>query len=181
MMKKGYSVVEILVVVGVFAVIGVIATQAISLSLRSTKKGDSIVLVKQELNFVSENIERLLQTANAIDVPGCIDASVATPSVGFMGAGGNRGDVACLDMTAGFYVVDNDKRVASSSAASISYTKRMTSSGINITNCSFTCTNQSNQNYIEFLISASAKGVDAAEGAAVTTSRKILVRSNYKK
>ncbi|KKQ74848.1 MAG: hypothetical protein US97_C0055G0001, partial [Microgenomates group bacterium GW2011_GWF1_38_5] len=48
-MKRGYSVVEILVVVGIFAVMAVIATQSVSLSLKSSKKSDSTMLVRNEL------------------------------------------------------------------------------------------------------------------------------------
>lgn len=179
-MKKGYSLIEILVVIGVFAIIGIISTQAVSLSLRATKKNDSIVLVKQELDFVSENIERLLQTANTIIVPGCSNATVATVSVGFRDAGGNRADIACIDMPGNFYTADHDKRVASSSGESISYDKRMTSNNISISGCSLTCVNQGNENYITFIATASATGIQAVEGATVTSSRQIFVRSSYK-
>ena len=108
-MKRGYSVIEILVVVGVFAILGVIATQSVNLSLKSSKKSESITLVKQELDYVANSIERNLQVANSIYCP-----SSATPSVGFRDIRGKRGDYACIDMVTDFFVKDHDKRVASS-------------------------------------------------------------------
>ncbi|KKQ73426.1 MAG: hypothetical protein US95_C0056G0009 [Candidatus Woesebacteria bacterium GW2011_GWB1_38_5] len=68
-MKRGYSVVEILVVVGIFAVMAVIATQSVSLSLKSSKKSDSTMLVRNELDYTAGSIERNFQFASAIIVP----------------------------------------------------------------------------------------------------------------
>jgi len=176
-MKKGYSVIEILVVVGVFAVLAILATQSISLSLKSTKKGDSVVNVKQELDNASENVTRLLQTANEIYCP----EPSATPSVGFRDHGGNRGDIACLDTDPYHFVGSADTRIASSSGESIRYNNRLTSPVVEITSCSFTCVTQNSQKYIDFSVSAFAKGISSAEGASVTTSRNILVKAAIRK
>jgi type II secretory pathway pseudopilin PulG len=176
-MKKGYSVVEILVVVGVFAVLAILATQSISLSLRSSKKSDSVVNIKQELDNAADSVTRLLQTASVIYCP----EATATPSVGFRDIGGNRGDIACLDTTNWLYILGNDTRIASSSAESINYNKRLTSTRVDITSCSFTCTTQNTQKYIDFSVTASARGISSAEGGTVTTSRNILVKDASRK
>lgn len=181
-MQKGYSVIEILVVIGVFAVLGVLATQSINLSLKSSKKSDSIVLVKQELDNASGNIERLLQTASSITIAGNFCTSNnATPSVSFRDSKGYRGDIACLDTTAGFYVQGNDTRIASSSGETINYNQRLTSNKIVLTSCQFNCFTQGAQTYIDFLVKANVKGVSGAEGAIVETSRKILIREAYRR
>ncbi len=189
-MKKGFSVIEILVVVGVFAVLGIIATQSINLSLKSSKKGDSMVLVKQELDNVAGNIVRLLQTASSVIVPNCNSAGTATPSVGFRNSAGRRGDIACIDTstidvvagTVDFYNLGSSKdtRIASSSASpaseTINYRQRLTSNKIEITSCRFMCYTQDAKTYLDFSVAAKARGITGIEGASVETSRKILIR-----
>jgi len=176
-MKKGYSVIEILVVVGVFAALAIVATQSISLSLKSSKKGDSVVNVKQELDNAADNFSRMLQTANQIYCP----ENTATPSVGFRDGGGSRGDFACLDTDPYHFVGSADTRIASSSGESIRFNKRLTSPMIEITSCSFICITQNSQKYVNFSVSALAKGIPSAEGASVTTSRNILVKAAIRK
>ena len=181
-MKRGYSVVEILVVVGIFAVMAVIATQSVSLSLKSSKKSDSTMLVRNELDYTAGSIERNFQFASAIIVPGCTDQGgdatlSATPSAGFRDMKGYRGDVACLDIATGFYILNNDKRIASSSGETISYKQRLTSPNIDISNCSFSCTKQGEQIYLEFTVGAIGKNATLEENTnPITISKKILVR-----
>lgn len=181
-MKKGFSVIEILIVIGVFAVIGVLATQSVNLTIKSSKKSDSITFVKQELDFASENIERLLQTAGSVMVPGCSSAlNVATKSVGFRTSTGLRGDVACIDFVSGLYTL-SDPRVATSSGEEISYKQRLTTQDLAITNCNFVCSDQNSETVIDFTISARAKNVtDMSENLQVETSRKILVRKSKRR
>src|SRR3972149_6807058 len=169
-MRKGYSIIEILVVIAVFVVLGILATQSISLSLQSSKKSDSIVLVKQELDNAAGSIERLLQTASyTITSVDCV-AENATASVGFRDSKGARGDIACLDTSPlNFYGSSTDPRIASSSGETIRYNQRYTSGRIQITNCSFSCYTQNSTTYIDFTVTANAKGISSGEGATVTT------------
>ena len=186
-MRKGFSVIEILVVVGVFAIIGILATQSTTLSLRSSKKSDSIVLVKQELDNAASNVERLLQTAGTVMIgfdssgnDNCVTHN-ATPSVGFRNSDGGRGDIACIDSPPNSFFGSADPRIASSSGETINYTQRLTSNKIEITNCKFECYTQNSQTYLDFSVTANAAGITGAEGAAVITSRKILVRGSVRK
>jgi prepilin-type N-terminal cleavage/methylation domain-containing protein len=179
-MKKGYSIIEILVVVGVFAVLGVLATQSINLSLKSSKKSDSTILVKQELENAASNIERQLQTASSV-----IDCttSVATASVGIRNSVGDRYDYACFDSPPDNFPAStsNDSRIVYSSGNTINYAYRLTSNNINITYCRFTCTPQGINTYIDFTVTASARGLSVAEGSTVTTTRKIMIRKASRK
>lgn len=178
--ESGYSIIEILVVVGVFAVLGILATQSINLSLKSSKKGDSIVSVKQELENAASTIERQLQTASS--VIGCT-TSIATPSVGLRNSAGVRYDYACFDSPPSNWPAstNNDPRIVYSSGDTINYVYRLTSNNITITNCQFNCYTQDSNTYIDFTVTASAKGLTVAEGSAVTTARKILIRKATRK
>lgn len=180
-MKKGYSIIEILVVVGVFAVLAVLATQSINLSLKSAKKSDSIVLVKQELENVAGTIERQLQSASSLIVGVDCVIDTATPSVGLRNSAGVRSDYACFDSPPSNFYGTNDPRIVYSTGETINYTNRLTSSGINITFCQFSCYKQGTDMYIDFNVTANVKGVAGAEGAAVTTSRKVMIRGGIKR
>lgn len=175
-MKKGYSVIEILVVVGVFAVLGVIATQAISLTLKSSKKNDSMVLVKQDLDNAAGNIERLLQTASTVIVGGDCTTPFATPSVGFRDSTGLRKDIACFDSPPHNWKGTVDSRIVISSGETIRYFNRFTPNAVQLSYCNFSCYTKDLKTYVDFTATASARGVTGIEGASFETSRKIIVR-----
>ena len=172
-MKNGYSIIELLIVVAVFSVIGILVTQALTLSIKSVKKGDSIVLVKQEIDYASESVERILQSANAVisscGVTGTTSATITLDSIA------GRIDLSCYDFGSG------DLGVAVSYGNTVLYSNRFTSNRISITNCSFTCFSENQQTYVDFSITANAKNVTSDEGANVTTSRKVIIRSGSKK
>lgn len=173
-MKKAYSIIEILVVVAVMSVIGILSAQAITLSLKSTKKGDSIVLVKQELDYASESVERVLQTANLVTTPVCTATGSTSASITLRNPTG-RVDLACHSFGAG------DLAVAASYGDTVNFTSRFTSTKISVTSCSFTCYMQNSETYVDFSITANAKNISSQEGASVTTSRKVIIRGASKK
>src|SRR4030043_751743 len=65
----GYSIIEILIVIGIFAIFSVVVTQSVILSLRGTKKSGSVVTVKEDLEYAASTIERVLQNATSITDP----------------------------------------------------------------------------------------------------------------
>ncbi|HLE48585.1 MAG TPA: type II secretion system protein [Patescibacteria group bacterium] len=183
---KGYSVIEVLVVIGVFAILSVIAAQSIIITLRSQKKNDSLINVKGEIDFAANIIERNLQTASYIIVnPVTVcDGATATPSIGFSTPYGGRGDFACLDISTigggtNFYnLTTPDIRVASSSGIPIRFSQRLTTNNLEITSCSFTCLTLDEKSYVTFTISASAKNIPASDDNIVSTSRQVFIRSS---
>lgn len=174
-MKNAYSIIELLVVVAVFSVVGILVTQALTLSIKSVKKGDSIVLVKQEIDYASESVERILQSANRVTSPSACGVTGTTSATITLDSITGRIDLSCYDFGSG------DLGVAVSYGNTVLYSNRFTSNRISITNCSFTCFSESLQTYVDFSITANAKNVTSDEGANVTTSRKVIIRSGSKK
>lgn len=177
---SAYSLVEILVVLGIFSILSIVATQSIFLVLRGSKKSESVVNVKQELDYAADIIERQLQNSKKIIVEpsssSCTPGGTATVSAGFISQSGSRGDITCLDMPGkNLYTGGTDVRVASSSGIPISYKYRLTSNKIAISACKFTCFKEGNKINMLFEITASAKGISQVEGASVTTSRRFFV------
>ena len=62
---KGYSLVEILVVIVLFSVLAVIATQTLFLSFRGSRKSGNVVLVRNNVDHATGVMERHLRNARA--------------------------------------------------------------------------------------------------------------------
>jgi len=110
---KGLSLIEILIVITIFAVIGLLSTRSVFLTLRSAKKSDSMIRVRENVNYSFSVIERQLRNAESITCP--------NPSF-------NRLDYISLEGTATSFACatsGQDKYVASGSG-------RLTSSDITV-------------------------------------------------
>lgn len=159
-MKKeslGISLIEILIVIGIFAVLGILSTRAVLLSLQGSKKGDSQIKVRENLDYAISIIERNLRNAGSI-------TSCASSSVSYRDSWGVSSSFSC----GGSYV------------ASGSANLRLTSDEIKIIACSFTCTAGSGSTPPKVAIDIQA--VDAAsqgskEGATVSISTEINLRT----
>jgi prepilin-type N-terminal cleavage/methylation domain-containing protein len=49
--NKGLSLIEILVVVAIFAILGIIVSSALVLTIQGTKKSESLVRVRENINY----------------------------------------------------------------------------------------------------------------------------------
>src|SRR6266404_3077009 len=65
--NEGFSLIELLVVVIVFAIIGVVASETIILTLRGTSKADATTKVRNNLDFAVGAMERQIRGAQKID------------------------------------------------------------------------------------------------------------------
>src|SRR3989304_2065390 len=67
--NSGFSMIEILVVILVFATLAVLATDSLLLSLRGSRKSESTVSVRENLNYALSIIERQLHNAESVSCP----------------------------------------------------------------------------------------------------------------
>lgn len=155
---KGISLIEILVVITIFAVLGILTTRSIFLTLQGSKKSESMVRVRENLNYSMGVIERQLRNANSI-----VDCT--SNVINYIDQNGNPTSFSC--------VLGIDSRIASGSA-------RLTSDAVEITNCSFTCTLGISTN--PPLVNITIEGQDATavgiQNTKVSTSTQIYLR-NY--
>jgi prepilin-type N-terminal cleavage/methylation domain-containing protein len=161
-----YSLIEILIVIGIFAIFLMIVTQSIVLTLRGSKKSESVVNVKEELEYASNTIERNLASAQKVTCTG------NPQEIQYISRYGPQGTFSCLDISGA------DPRIASSSGAT---TYRLTSNKISITACNFTCTTESGGTSIVFNISGNARGLKSVEGATYSTSKKVFLEFSERK
>ena len=152
--KAGFTLVETLVAVVIFATIGILSTRVIMLSVQGSKKGSSSVTVRENLNYSLSVIERLLRNANDIVEP-------------------------CVGNTIDYY--DQEGILTSFSCSSdyiASGSARLTSTEVTLTTCSITC----NMSMIPPSVTVILTGEDVAagstkEGAKVTISSTINLRT----
>ena len=65
--RLGFSLIEMLIVVGIFSVLAIIITQTLASSLRSSKKSDNLGKVRENVEYAMNYIERSLRTAKRLD------------------------------------------------------------------------------------------------------------------
>lgn len=162
--KAGFSIIELLVVVAIFSTLAVLATQSVVLTLRGSKKSESLIEVRENVNYAMSIMERLIRNAKE-DALSCSDLVL-----NYTDQYGNPADFTCEGGSNGW--------IASSSA-------RLTSEDI-VVDCSsgggnvvFDCPVPLGNAppSVEITITAEDANSFAAEGAQVTTSTKILLRS----
>lgn len=124
-LQNGFSLIEILIVVGLFAVISVITTQVLTTSIRGSKKSESIESVRSEIDFATQQITRQLRNASSI-AGGC--TGVTQTAISFYDQNSIPNTFSCLDLGT------ENGHIASSSA-----NIRITSTDITITACEITC------------------------------------------
>ncbi len=160
---KGFSLIEILVVITIFAVLGIIVTSSIVLTLQGTKKSESLIKVRENLNYSLAVIERNIRNANSIPVCPEEDSS----AINYLDQYGQATSFSCANTG------QEDSYIASGSS-------RLTTDAIKLIGCSFVCTPSDSSTppfvTIDLIVEdASASGSQKAE---VTASTQIYLR-NY--
>lgn len=158
---KGMSLLEILVTVAIFSVLGVIVTRSVLLTLRGSKKSESQVKVRENINYSLAIIERQLRNANSIVVCPNPDSS----RIDYKDTFGNATSFSCVSIGGA------DPYIASGSA-------RLTNNEVKITSCSFVCAQGLTTNPVSVDVSIEAVDANAVgiEGAKVSATTKIFLR-----
>ena len=162
----GYSIVELLVVVTIFSFLAIIATQAVVLTLRGSRKGESLISVRENLDYAFAIMERQLRSARSITSCCPSNTPCTSDTLVYEDSERNITDFACVGGASGY--------IASESA-------RLTTSDI-IVDCTqtiFKCPVAVPGVAPTVLITVTAYDADSAgiEGASVTTSTRILLRT----
>jgi type II secretory pathway pseudopilin PulG len=151
-LNLGLSLLEILVVMSTFAILGILVTQSVVLTLRGSRKSESQVRVRENLNYALSIMERQLRNADSID--SCL------PSVlSYKDSLGNVSTFSCQN----YYI-------ASGSAS-------LTSQQDVAAWCEFTCDLTSTPPSVTISIDAQELTSQGVEGASVTATTKIFLRT----
>lgn len=161
---RGFSIVEMLISVGVFAIVGIVITNSLSSSFKNSRKSSAISNVKSNIDYAISTIERLLRNAQSIDVV----SSTATKLV-YIDEFGNNTNFECISGAPNY--------IASGSAS-----VKLTSNQV-IVDCVSVFSYPSPPPGVPQVVEISLKGTDkdigaGVEGSSVTTKTRILLR-NY--
>lgn len=153
---QGFSLIEILVVVGIFAVLAVVATQATILSLGGAKKSENVIAVRENLEFAASVVERRVRNAKSMN---CVGATV----LNYVGQDNKNYSFTC----ASDYLEADGGRV--------------TSDEIILTSCSFSCTDGDELKGIPPKVSVNFLGVSAVgadkEVSSASISTTVVLRT----
>lgn len=160
---SGFSLIEMLVVMFLFALLAFIVTQSTLQTFRGTRKVDASSKVRDNLDFAASLVERNVRNAKSI-TSACDGASHNTLS--FVSQSGINGSYVCTGGGSNRYVTDG----ATGS--------RVTSTDITLTACSFTCTSNGAYNppIVDLVFSGIAANVNAADTSYATISRRVILR-----
>ena len=158
--NKGVSLIELLVVIAIFSFIAILATRGVFLSLRGARKGESIALVRENLDYSFAVMERNLRNAETVSCE-----PLPLIQVNYEDKNGNLVYFSCEN-------VGSDGYISSASA-------RLTIDRVEISSCQITCVAGSSgvPPSVSISVSGEDKNVQGVEGASVEISTKIFLRT----
>ena len=161
--ETGMSLIEILVVIGIFAILGVLTTRSVILTIGGGKKSENLILVRENLNYSLGVIERQLRNADSI-TDTCPNGN--TLKLNYLDQNGVASSFSCANLGAGIGYV------ASGSA-------KLTSDTIDVTACSIQCQkNTSGPSSVKVVLTGQDVGAVGISNSSVTVSTEVSLR-NY--
>lgn len=163
-LKRGISLIEILIVITIFAVLGILATRGVLLTLRGTRKSESLGKVRENINYALAVIER--QIRNAGSVSPCPNTNPLV--LNYADGNGASTSFSCVNVgpTGGY--------IASGSA-------RLTSTDVSVTSCSFSCAptplGSTTLPSVTIDVTAQNPGASSIETAQVSATTTIFLRT----
>jgi len=161
-MNAGFSLVEMLVATVIFAILAVVGTQIVTVSLRNTNKGEKVTEVRENVDYAFNVIARELRNAESVDIL----ASTPT-SVHFFDADGVATTLDCTGNSNGRLMIG---------------TRRITGTDV-VIDCSATpifsyvASTATTPDIVTITVTAYDAGRLGINGSGQTTSTRIIVRS----
>jgi len=159
---QGISFIEILVVIAIFAIMGVLIGRITLITLRGANKSDSLVKVRENLDYSLSIMERHIRNAETVNP--C--PNPVTNRVDYTDTEGKATSFSCVG------VGGADAYIASGSA-------RITTNDIKITSCTISCSPAAGRTPPSVNISLEATEANrlGIESARVTAITKIFLRT----
>lgn len=168
--EKGLSLLEMLIVITIFSVLGILITQSVILTLTGSRKSEATIRVRENLDYSLNVIERQLRNASAVYK----DSSYTTTctnlvrdSIYYLDQNGAKSYFSCVNIgSTGSYI-------ASGSA-------HLTGEAVKIVSCSFQCVSNtlSNPELVRVKITLQDASTTGVNSASVSASTQIFLR-NY--
>jgi len=156
--RQGFTLFETILVLSIFSLIGVMITGILASSIRSVKKSQNLIKVKNATSRMVDLIERQIRSGKLVSCP---DSS----KVQFTDEYGN---VTSFDW-------DGTSNMASGSATPVN----LNPTDVQITSAVFACTPDvvTGRTVVDFTVTAQSTGVETAESATADFVTKIIPRN----
>lgn len=167
MNKRGFSIIEILVVISIFAVVAYVASQSVIFSLKGARKSDTSSRVRDNLSFAMSIVERQLRNAKSIDAITCAGNQINQISYK------DHNDVATSFTCMNQFGPAVDGYIASGAA-------RLTNDDVSLVFCRFTCTPSIDPALppsVKVIFTGQDKNASGAEKSPITLDTEILLRA----
>ncbi len=163
---RGFTLIEVIVVLGIFAVISAMVPLIFSSILKNTNKSYLSGIVRQEGSYAVSVMESLLR--NAEDVSGSCQTGMT--SLKILDNGGQESEFICVDAgLAGGYIASNSAR--------------LTTTKVKLSDCSFNCESFGEslpkKIGIDFTLSQAAEGTLSPENSFSMTFQSTVSIRNH--
>ena len=161
----GFSLIEIMVVTTIFALLGVLVSQSLALSIRGSKKSEASSKIRSSLSGATGIIERQLRNANSITE---CNTDENPNKVIYTDEVGEAASFACSGNT------------IASASASLAATNLIDTASVSVTTCTIACSLDTEGVTDSVVVSLTGKdpNITGAESAEVSIQSRILLR-NY--
>lgn len=179
--RSGFTLIEMMVVVTVLAIIAGIGSSMLFSILRGSTKTQTMLMVKQQGEFATLVMERMIRNARSIEHTSSGPTSYTSNSLKIINPDGFSTTFSCANIDNS---PDGKFEIASTSASLVSAVDRLTSADVAVENCNlFTITKgQAGINpdtvRINFKLSPSIQGNRPEEQSTVTFDTTVSLR-NY--
>jgi Tfp pilus assembly protein PilW len=161
----GYSLMEVMLAIGVFTLLAILVTQSVAITLKSAKKSDASTRVRADLDYAVNVMERKIRNADSI-------TNCTGPSLNilyYVDKNGEDANFQCIGET-------GDSGYVASTSEGV--TLRLTSEDIKITNCNFGCiVTAGAPDSIEISITGEDKKSFGGESSQVSVQTKVILRT----
>lgn len=169
-MTRGFSLIETLVVVALFAVIAAVVAQATAVSLTGSRKADAAGKVRENISYAVNVVERQLRSARRVS-SACSPSGETGQTVLFTNEDGASATVGCTTGPSSYVYFSPP-----APATTMVLTNRQT---VSITNCTFVCTEGSGNlpPKIDITIEGTSRETEGAEAGIVQVQTSVNLRA----
>jgi prepilin-type N-terminal cleavage/methylation domain-containing protein len=162
---KGFSLIEMLIAIALFAIVAVITTQSLAASLKNSQKSEALSRARENADYAVSTMDRLLRNAQKI-------TSCSSTVLTYNDEYGGLTTLSCESMSGQGYIASGSANI------------RLTSTEVDVNeNCTGTVFNCPGvpagvPQTVIITVKVSDANLTGAEGAVVTSQTKINLR-NY--
>src|SRR5258706_12974663 len=102
---RGFSLIEMLVVMFVFSILAIVVVQTLAITLRGSKESESQVQARENIQYAISVMDRTVRNARRLTCSG------ATATLSYIDEYGNAANFQCLTSSGNTYIASNSARL----------------------------------------------------------------------